>query len=126
MAPSSWRCYRHKAGCCFDQCPLNPQGTVNFGECRLLGLADLNSADAEQAATLTRRFGGSLADLTKPAFESRSIRRGLRLQHRRNLAKSFNRLRLEVCRLAVGELGLQAVARGASRFARRKIRRECL
>src|SRR2546423_9471917 len=107
MAPSSWRCYRHKAGCCFDQCPLNPKGTVNFGECRLPGLADLNSANAEQAATLTRRFGGSLADLTKPAFEGRSIRRGFRPQHRRNLAWSFNRLRLDLSRFAVGELGLQ-------------------
>ena len=41
---------------------------------------------AEQAATLARRFGGTLADLTKPAFEGCSIARGLCRQHRRNLA----------------------------------------
>ena len=47
----------------------NAESVRNFGEGRFLGLADLNAAKAEQAATLARRFGGTLADLTKPALE---------------------------------------------------------
>jgi hypothetical protein len=47
----------------------NAQGVRNFGEGRLLGLADPYATKTEQAATLAGRFGGSLADVTKPAFE---------------------------------------------------------
>src|SRR6476659_11239374 len=75
----------------------NAEGVRNFGEGRFLGLADLNAAKAEQAATLARRFGGTLADLTKPAFEGCSIAGGLCRQHRRNLAQTFDRFGLDVC-----------------------------
>src|SRR5258705_2409230 len=47
----------------------NTEGGGNFGKGRFLGVANLNPANAEQAATLARGFGGTLADLTKPALE---------------------------------------------------------
>ena len=67
--------------------PTRPlaEGVGNFGKGRFLGLTDLNAANAEEAATLARRFGGTLADLTKPAFEGCSIARGLYRQHGRYL-----------------------------------------
>ena len=76
---------------CLLHCYLRPARALterlgNFGEGRLLGLADLNAAKAEQAATLARRFGGTLTDLAQPAFKGCSVARSLCRKYRRNLA----------------------------------------
>src|SRR5258708_25603981 len=103
----------------------NAEGVRNFGEGRFLGRADLNAANAEQAAALARGFGGTLADLTKPALEGCSIAMGLCRQHRRNLAYSFHPFCLDVCRLAVRELAFVTVARSAPCLTRPDVVSRC-
>ncbi len=81
---------------------------------RLLDVAHLHAAEAEQAAALARRFGHVLADLAQPALEGCRIGRRLGIHERSGLLQSLDALPLHLGRLDAGELGLEPIARGAA------------
>src|SRR5215469_6361796 len=98
--------------------------TRNLIERRLLRFAYAHAADAKKSALLGG-LGNVLADLAQPALEGCCIAGRLGIDHRASLLQRLDALGFDLSGLAVCELLLQAVARGASPFGSLEVGDDC-